>query len=274
MNEALASIPRFSLLDVQVHAVTSDQVRSLVAQAVRYEGSVIIGHHNLNSVYLCRRSRSMRRFYEAADLVYIDGMPLVVLGRLLGYPLAREHRITSLDWFPELLRESAKKGWGIFYLGSRPGVAELGAERLRARFPGLTIHTHHGYFDMDDPQENGRVLEEISRFLPNVLLVGMGMPRQEEWILRNLDAISANVTFTIGALMDYHADEIPVPPRWMGRIGLEWAFRLVAEPRRLGRRYLVDPWALVGPFLRDLWRIRARRSPTRDPLTWKPPGDR
>ncbi len=119
----------------------------------------------------------------------------------------------------------------------------------------------HGHFDSapEGPQ-NAAVLDSIRAFEPDVLFVGMGMPRQEAWILQNRAALGRCVIFPVGAAFDYEAGAIPTPPRWTGRLGIEWMFRLAAEPRRLCRRYLLEPWSLLGPALGDLLARARRRS--------------
>ena len=191
----------------------------------------------------------MASFYSLADRTHIDGMGVVVLGRLCGVPLQRSMRVTYVDWLPQLLERAAQEGWRVFYLGSRPGVAELGAQRFKRMFPALKISSHHGYFDT--ATDSGRIIDLIKAEQPNVLLVGMGMPRQEKWIAENYPRLLANVILTAGAAMDYFANAAVTPPRWMGRLGLEWTCRLVAEPQRLWRRYLVEPWSLLRLLLQE-----------------------
>lgn len=191
----------------------------------------------------------MRMFYERADIIHIDSMPLVYWARLLGYPVTHDQRVTYVDWVHPLLATAAYQGWRVFYLGGKPGVAARAAEYLRTQYPSLMIATHHGYFR---PDENVAILATIADFQPHILMVGMGMPRQEYWILDNLDRIRANAILTAGACFDYIAGEIPTPPRWMGRVGLEWLYRLISEPQRLSRRYLVEPWSLVPLMIKDI----------------------
>jgi N-acetylglucosaminyldiphosphoundecaprenol N-acetyl-beta-D-mannosaminyltransferase len=137
----------------------------------------------------------------------------------------------------------------LFYLGVKPGVAERAAEILRNQYPGLQIRTRHGYFSSE---ENEAVVKSINAFKPHILMVGMGMPRQEHWVVDNLNEIHANAILTSGACFDYIAGAIPTPPRWMGRVGLEWLYRLISEPRRLAKRYLIEPWALLPLAIKDL----------------------
>ena len=240
---------RLTLLGVTVDPLTITELNKCIAKAVAQGERWIIANHNLHSVYLYHRDPKMRAFFAKAQVVHIDGMSLVYWARVLGYPVTKQHRVTYVDWVHPLMAMAAAEGWRVFYLGGKPGVAARAAEKLRQQYPGLVLETRHGYFT---PEENDAVLEEIARFQPHVLMVGMGMPRQEHWVLDNLERISANAILTAGACFDYVAGVIPTPPRWMGRMGLEWLYRLWSEPRRLARRYLLEPWFLVPLALRDL----------------------
>jgi len=238
------SIKRAAFLKIAVHPLSISELNDFIAQvcAANRRGS-IIANHNLHSVYLGRREDAMASFYRLADRIHIDGMGVVLLGRLCGVPLERSMRVTYVDWLPRLFERAAKEGWKVFYLGSRPGVAEIGAQRFKRMFPELEIRSHHGYFDT--ATDSGRIIDLIQAEQPNLLLVGMGMPRQEKWIADNYRHLAANVILTAGAAMDYFSNAAVTPPRWLGHLGLEWTCRLVAEPQRLWRRYLVEPWSLV-----------------------------
>jgi N-acetylglucosaminyldiphosphoundecaprenol N-acetyl-beta-D-mannosaminyltransferase len=184
-------------------------------------------------------------------------MPLIALARLYGHRLRRGQRVTYIDWTGPLMQAAAQLGWRVLYLGSKPGVAERGASILRRRYHGLQIETINGYFDADpDSADNDRVLKSIEDYRPQLLMVGMGMPRQEYWIQDNFGRISANVILPSGAAIDYVADAVPTPPRWAGQLGLEWAFRLATEPGRLWRRYLLEPWFVLRVVANDLLRRR------------------
>ncbi|MDR3678141.1 MAG: WecB/TagA/CpsF family glycosyltransferase [Acidobacteriota bacterium] len=225
-----------------------------VSQAVTCRGRYIIGNHNLHSLYMWFHEPRMREFYSLADYTHIDGMFLVWLGRLLGLPLKREHRTTYVDFLPLLAEEAAKRKWRIFHLGSKPGVAEKAAQILRKQYAGLQIIAHHGHFDAERTGlENQMILAEIKAYAPDILMVGMGMPRQEVWILENRNEIVARAVFCCGAAMDYVAGEIPTPPRWIGCLGFEWLYRLLSEPARLWQRYLLEPWSVMGQMARLYW---------------------
>lgn len=261
MNSASQQIsdkPAVRLFSVTVNPLTIENLNALITESVALSRRcVIIGHHNLHSIYLYHHDSKMRAFYAQAQYLHIDGMALVLLGKLLGYPLKREQRVTYVDWVRPLIAEAERQGWRVFYLGSKPGVAASGAEILQREFPRLQIETAHGYFDARlGSSENQEMLDKINTYTPNVLMVGMGMPRQENWIMDNLENIHANTILPCGACIDYVAGAIPTPPRWMGRLGLEWLFRLFSEPKRLWQRYLVEPWFILWLFVAERFQQR------------------
>jgi N-acetylglucosaminyldiphosphoundecaprenol N-acetyl-beta-D-mannosaminyltransferase len=238
-------------LGIQVNALTIQDLNALIAQTIQSQQRRIIANHNLHSIYLFHQDPKMQRFYANADYTHVDGMLLVLLGKLFKLPLRREHRVTYADWTPHLIAAAAQHHWRIFYLGSQPGIAETGANLLRHQHPTLEIATAHGYFNpQPNSPENQALLATIQAYNPHILMVGMSMPRQEHWILDNLEQITANVILPSGAAIDYVAGAIPTPPRWAGKLGLEWLFRLIAEPKRLWQRYLIEPWFLLQWFLK------------------------
>jgi len=242
-------VEEIEILGVRIHPMGVEELNHAIRGAVHRNVRVIIAGQNLHGVYLYHVDAKRKAYCDLADVVRVDGMALLLWAKLLGYSVRREQRVTYVDWLHPLMATAAAEGWRVFYLGGKPGVAARAAEKLRRQYPGLVLETRHGYFT---PEENDAVLEEIARFQPHVLMVGMGMPRQEHWVLDNLERISANAILTAGACFDYVAGVIPTPPRWMGRMGLEWLYRLWSEPRRLARRYLLEPWFLVPLALRDL----------------------
>lgn len=239
------------LLGVWANAFTVDTFLELIESSRNLPDSIVIGHHNLRSIYLYHHDAKMAAFFDdAAHYVFVDGMPIILWGQVLGYPLRRVNRFTGVDWFPPLMARAAEQGWRVFCLGNKPGVAAAGAQKFRDQNPGLMIETQHGYFETDE--KNQAVINRINAWSPDVLLVGMGMPRQEHWVLDYHKQLNVKCIITVGATMDYFAGAIPTPPRWMGRVGLEWLARLWAEPRRLARRYLIEPWTLLPYLVADL----------------------
>lgn len=243
---------RVRLLGAEMDAVTREDVLDFTAVRVAQDRRTLVANHNLHSLALLPRTPEMARFYALADLVEIDSMPLIAWGRLLGRPVERAHRNTYLDWREDFWRLAAEKRWRIFHVGCKPGVGAKAVEVLSARWPGVTFGEQDGYFAMDGA-DNDALIDRIEAFKPDVLFVGMGMPRQERWILANWERLPDCVVFPIGAAFDYEAGVVPTPPRWAGRLGVEWLARFLAEPGRLFHRYFVEPWILVPAMVRDVF---------------------
>ena len=242
---------------IRLTPITEEELLDCIGVSLERNERTVMAHHNLHSMYLLKHDSTMRQLYAQADVVWVDGMSLIVLARLYGYAIGRNRRITCVDWLPSLLERAARRGWRLFFLGGCPGVVECAMESLGYGTETLKYAHHSGFFDAKhDSVENRRVLALIAQERPDVLLVGMGMPRQERWIVENREAIQARTVMAIGACLDYHAGVLRKPPRWSGRVGLEWLFRLLREPRRLGFRYLVEPVVVGLRVIVDLLRKR------------------
>jgi N-acetylglucosaminyldiphosphoundecaprenol N-acetyl-beta-D-mannosaminyltransferase len=235
--------------------VTPQDVMRFTADCIRGARKAIVANHNAHSLVLVRRDPAMRALYSMADVIEIDSMPLIAWGSILGLGLAARHRCTYLDWREDFWRLAHTEGWRVFYLGGSPGVAAKAAAELRRRWPGATIGVHKGYFDQRPSSvENDEVVETINAFAPDVLFVGLGMPVQERWVAHNYERLDRGVVFPIGGAFDYEAGVQVAAPRWASRAGAEWLFRFATQPRRLFRRYFIEPWSLVLPAAADLRR--------------------
>ncbi len=218
------------------------------------ERSLLIGHHNLHSLYLYRCSPDVARFYRQCDDCYVDGMGVLWLMRMAGVSTRTARRFSLMDCLPELLDRSQEERFRVFYLGSSEEAVRRARSWLADRWPGLEIELHHGYFE----DESG-VIERINGFRPDLLLVGMGMPRQERWIIEHRRRLQAGAILQAGGTLDYYTGLQARPPYGWSRLGLAWLYRLLHDPARLWRRYLVTPWALIGPTIRLRRSLRARR---------------
>src|ERR1700689_1814556 len=165
-----ADIRSHEFLDCTIHVLTASDLTDLVEVAVRSHESCIIANHNLHSLYLYQHDTKLRKLFSQAKWIHADGMGIVLLGKAFGVHLPRSARITYVDWLPLLLDRAAARDWRLFYLGSKPGIADKGADLLREKFPRLRLKTAHGYFDPMG-EENDRILDEIRVFAPDVLLV-------------------------------------------------------------------------------------------------------
>ena len=256
---------RVRVLGGMMDLVKSAEVFHFVNARLAAGEKTVVANHNLHSLRLIRTDGELRDFYRKADLIEVDSIPLIFWARLVGRASRRFHRCTYLDWRDEFWANAVEKGWRVFFLGGAEGVGERAAAAIRSEWPGAQLAIHHGYFDVD-PQSEGNhdVVRAINDYRPDILLVGMGMPRQELWISRNRDRLPICAMFTVGGAFDYEAGVQTASPRWIGQIGMEWMFRLFLDPGRLFGRYCIEPWGLVGPAMRDLsnllrraWKSRA-----------------
>lgn len=244
----------FKMLNISIHAMEIKTMHEMISHAIKTNTRLIIASQNLHSVYLAQINVALQQLHSRA-YKHIDGMPLIWFGKLLGYPLKREHRVTWVDWMHPFMDESQKNNWSVYYLGSKQEVVEKAVNKLREKYPRLTIEYSNGYFDKNPASdENKQRVTTINETSPDILLVGMGMPLQEEWINNNLESLNVPVILTCGAAMEYVAGAAKTPPRWMGKCGLEWLYRLAENPRRFAHRYVVEPWLLAPLAFRDIFR--------------------
>lgn len=244
---------------MKAHIMEEDTLYGLIAEGVRgAQGKppMVLGSLNLHSIY-CRYTDARFRALEPKARWIVDGISIVWLFKLFGHPVSPRHRLAWIDFFWPLLERAERNGWRVFYLGAEKPVVEAGIAKVRERLPDLSIAYQDGFFDADPESEGSReVACRINAAKPDILIVGMGMGRQEAWILDNLDRLDAKVIMTAGACIEYFADAAALPPRWLGRLGFEWLYRLLSDPRRFWKRYLVEPWIVAWLLARHYWRDR------------------
>jgi len=244
---------RVRLMGQWVDLVRPEEVLHHMQRWIGERRQAIIANHNLHSLYLLRDNPQMQGFYDRADLVEVDSTPLILFAKLLGLKGRQFHRCTYLDWRDLFWSLVNRNGWRVMYVGGEQAVVDVASVRLKERYPRAVIAGRNGFFDAaPGSAENAVVLDQVRAFQPDILFVGMGMPRQEVWIAQNLEALPPCAIFSVGAAFDYEAGAQKSAPRWMGRFGIEWLYRLVADPKRLFRRYCVEPWALIGLGLADV----------------------
>lgn len=244
-------LPKRSLLGFFTHPGTLNEYLDLIKNSIESQTPCTILYHNLHSLYSYLSSEGLRRYYEGTT-VLIDGMPVVWLYKLARLPLTREHRITYVDFIMPMMELARDNNWKVYHLGQSADIQQQALQMIRDQVPGIQIAGHDGYFDQN-PQssESLEVIKGVNDFDTNLLLVGFGAPRQEAWLHAHRDQLNAQAVLTCGACMEYVAGAVKTPPRWMGRLGLEWSFRLLENPRRFAFRYLVEPILLAFMLVRN-----------------------
>ncbi len=253
MNHAVTqfNIPATNVLGVRVHALTVPQLHAAMGEFIDQGKHALVLNANVHALNLAYELPWYRHFLNQAELTFCDGAGVALAARLAdGFHIPR--RITYADWVWELAEFAESRGHSFFFLGARPGVAEKAAANLQARFPHLRIvGIQHGYFNKEvEHPENLAVVECINALRPDILMLGFGMPLQEQWLMENWERIDARIALTGGAVFDYISGELRRSPAWMNNHGLEWLGRFLIEPRRLWQRYLIGNPLF---FSRVLW---------------------
>jgi N-acetylglucosaminyldiphosphoundecaprenol N-acetyl-beta-D-mannosaminyltransferase len=248
----LNEFSKVRLLGVSIHTLHFNQLLQIIERTIQCQDKATIAYVNVYAINIAQNNALFQDFLNHANVAFCDGYGIKWGSRLLGSRIP--HRYTLVDWLPSLSELCCRQDFTLFFLGARPGVAEAAAERLQERFTGLQIvGTYHGYFDKTPgSSENDYVIQMINAARPDILVVGFGMPLQEQWLAENWSRVDANVAILGGAIFDYLSGSLPRGPRWMTNNGLEWLARLVVEPGRLWRRYLIG-----NPLF--VWRILKQR---------------
>jgi N-acetylglucosaminyldiphosphoundecaprenol N-acetyl-beta-D-mannosaminyltransferase len=239
---------RTELGGVPIDPVDLEQAVDRAMEAVATGTFTQICTVNLDFLVNARRDPTTRAVLTRSEINLADGAPVVWLSRLLGSDLPG--RVAGSDMVPQLAAAAAAEGASVFFLGGEEGNAAVAAERLSATYPGLIVAGVHqppraSLDEMDDDD----IIERVASSGADVLLVALGHPKQDKWIARNRERLPVSVAIGVGCTFDLIAGRRTRAPGWMRRTGLEWLFRLIHEPGRLGFRYLLDGWCLLTVFV-------------------------
>lgn len=243
---------QIQILDVRIDAIRSAQAEQKIEGFIGGPGRTrpgIVFFANVHSLHLARGSRAFLTTLGCADLVLPDGSGLSIAGRLFGSPIPEN--LNGTDFSPRLLERAAEKGWTIYLFGGRRDVLERARKNLLNQFPRLRIvGTSPGFLDHDGEMA---LLEDIRRASPDILLVGLGSPRQEEWIVRHASRLNARVCLAVGGLFDFVGERFQRAPRWLRALGLEWLYRFLQDPRTKWDRVFIEiPGFLLTVLVRAL----------------------
>jgi N-acetylglucosaminyldiphosphoundecaprenol N-acetyl-beta-D-mannosaminyltransferase len=227
------------ILGLRIDVVSLKSMLTFISKTIQEGGKARLVYVNIHAINLAQDLAWFRDFINASAIVYCDGFGVKWGARFLGIQIPE--RLSPPDWIGRLAKECVRQSFSVYLIGAKAGIAEKFAEKLKQQFKGLRIvGTKHGYFDKSPGgEENEAVLQAIQAVKPDILMVGLGMPRQEGWLMENWDRLHFRIALPVGALFDYVAGELPRSPRWMTDHGLEWLGRLIKEPQRLWRRYLL-----------------------------------
>ncbi|MFH1571182.1 MAG: WecB/TagA/CpsF family glycosyltransferase, partial [Gemmatimonadota bacterium] len=248
--------PRLEVLGLRIDNPTMEGALDWIAAQLAGQGGQQVAFVNPHCANVAARDVEYRQALLGSGLCLADGIGMKLAGRLLGTPI-REN-VNGTDLFPRLCERLSGTGHSLYLLGGRPGVPEAVGDWLAAHYPGVTVSgCRDGYFR--DGEEEA-VVQGIAASGAAVLLVALGVPRQDVWVSRHLARTGARVALGVGGLFDFYSGRIRRAPLWMREIGLEWLYRFIQEPGRMWRRYFVGN----AVFLARVCGQRLRRSLRRD----------
>ncbi len=231
---------RANILDVQVSRFDLDETMQQFSYAIENGNKLRVAVTPVNCILWARKNERLKSLYNGADIVTADGVPVVWASRLLNAPI--RGRVTGLDLLPEFSAIASKKGYRFFLLGAAEGVADQLAGTLQKQNPELQIAGTYSpsFTETFSDSENEKMIDLINQSGADVLWVSLTAPKQDFWIAENFDQLNVSVAVGVGAAFDVVAGNIKRSPAWMQKAGLEWFYRLMKEPGRLSKRYLVE----------------------------------
>ena len=230
---------RIDVLGTKFDNVTMDEALARGEALMEKRAASYVATPNPEIVMFCREDPEMAAAVEAASLVIADGIGVIHGAKILGTPL--KQKLPGIDFTTALMERMAKKGQSVFLFGAKPGVAEAAAEKLQRRFPGLIIAgTNDGYFSDDEP-----IVSKIDAAKPDLLLVCLGAPKQEKWMFSHAGSLDVGLMIGAGGSLDVFAGTVERAPEKWQKAGLEWLYRLLKEPKRLGRMMKLPQFLLL-----------------------------
>lgn len=239
------------LFGIDIDNVTMAEALQEIERLIVNSSPQFITTPNVDHIVRLEKDPEFREVYRKAAMALPDSVPLVWASRLLGKPL--KERVAGSDLVLPVCEMAAKKGYSLYFLGGESGVAEKAAVRLKARLPTIKIAGSYAppFGFESDALENEKIVRQINQAKADILFVALGAPKQEKWIARHLPELDIKLGLCVGAGIDFIAGASRRAPEWMRPIGLEWIWRLLCEPRRLWRRYLVEDAAILPIFFKE-----------------------
>jgi N-acetylglucosaminyldiphosphoundecaprenol N-acetyl-beta-D-mannosaminyltransferase len=246
------------ILGTPVSIVTIDGALRRFEQWVLDPEDRCVVLRDVHGVMLAHSDPRLDRAHQESDLIAPDGIPLVWAARLAGS--RGISRVCGPDLLPTVCEHGLTRGWRHYFYGGAPGVAEMVADQLAARFPGLKIvGTQSPPFRPLTPEEDEAACAAIRAASPDFVWVGLGTPKQEIWTVEHRGKCGGAILLSVGAAFDFHAGLVSRAPLWMQRYGLEWSYRLAQEPKRLWKRYLILAPRFAVLSLLEIIKVRISR---------------
>ena len=237
---------RLKFMNTEIDNLTMEEVLTTVEELIEEEKSAYVVTPNVDHIVQLETNKELQKAYNDATLILADGKPLIWISKLYGTPI--KEKISGSDLFPMLCKMAAEKGYKMFFLGAAEGIAAKAADRLQCRYPGLqVVGTYSPPLKFENNMlEINKIREIIYKLRPDILIVGLGCPKQEIFMYQHCKELGVPISFGLGASFDFEAGHIKRAPRWMAAHGLEWFYRFLQEPKRMFKRYFINDIKIVG----------------------------
>ena len=237
---------RMRLMNTEIDNLTMDETLDAIDSLIKEDNCSYVVTPNVDHIVQLEKDEELKRVYENASLILTDGKPLIWISNWYKTPI--KEKISGSDLFPRVCELAAKKGYTMYLLGAAEGVADKAAKNLMYKYKGLNIvGTYSPPFGFEkDKVELKKIERQIQEVHPDILIVGLGCPKQEKYMYHHCKELDVPISFGLGASIDFEAGNIKRAPRWMSEHGLEWLYRITQDPKRLAKRYLVDDMKIIS----------------------------
>ena len=236
---------RMRFMNTEIDNITMNEALVVIDEMVKKKTCGYVVTPNVDHIVRLEKDHKFQDSYKSASLILTDGKPLLWIAKWYETPI--KEKISGSDLFPMVCKMSMENGYSMFFLGAAEGVAAKAAENLKLKFPGLNIvGTFSPPFGFENNEkEIDKIISRIKNVHPDILVIGLGTPKQEKFILNYYKKLNVPVSLCIGASIDFEAGNVKRAPKWMSNHGLEWFYRLLQNPKRMAKRYLIDDMKII-----------------------------
>lgn len=236
---------RIKFMNTDIDNLTMAETLNEIDKLIQKKNCSYVVTPNVDHIVRLEKDEELQKVYKNASLILTDGKPLIWISKWYKTPI--KEKISGSDLFPRVCQLAANKNYTMYLLGAAEGVADTAARNLMKKYPRLNIvGTYSPPFGFEkNEQEMNKIKTQIQDVHPDILIVGLGCPKQEKFMYYHCKELGVPISFGLGASIDFEAGNIKRAPKWMSNHGLEWLYRFSKEPKRLFKRYFVDDLKII-----------------------------
>ena len=240
---------RVKLMNTEIDNLSMNEAIDEIDKLINLRHKYVVTP-NVDHIVKLENDLEFREVYKNADLILADGKPLIWISKLYGTPI--KEKISGSDIFPKVCELARRKSYSMFLLGAGPGVAEIASHNIASIYHNINIvGTYSPPFGFENNKhEINVILDKVNSVKPDILIVGLGAPKQEKFIYSYIEKLDIGIAIGLGASIDFMAGNVKRAPKWVSDIGLEWFYRFLQEPKRLFKRYFVDDMKIIQLFFK------------------------